>query len=74
MSVTQWQRKTSRKSSASKRDLSVSLSSRPCSSASEPLMNYFFVSHVGASMFFATYIEDLFQSQRVDSSIFPFDI
>ena len=74
VSVTQWKCKTSRKSSASKRILSVSLSSRPCTSASKPLMDYFFVSYVGVSMFFATYIEHLFQSQWVDSSIFPFDI
>ena len=40
----------------------------------EPLMNYIFVNHVGASMIFANYIEDLFQSQRVDLSTFLFDI
>lgn len=74
MFVTQWQRKTSMKSSASKRGLSVLLLFRPCSLASEPLINYFFVSHVGTLMFFAIYIKDLFQSQRVDLSTFPFDV
>lgn len=37
-------------------------------------MSYFFVNHVEASMFFVIYIEDLFQNQRVDASIFLFDI
>ena len=39
VSVTQWQRRTCRRSSASRRGLSVSLSSRPYSLASDPLMN-----------------------------------
>ena len=74
MSVTQWQRSSSTKSSASIKGLSVSLSSSPCSSASGPLINFPTVNQAKEQTAVVTYIVDLFRGERTDPAALPFDI
>ena len=74
--VIQWQRSSSTKSTAFKKDLSISLSFNLYSFVNESLMNYFNVIRVcrNINVCVLIYIVDLFQNQRTDPSILSFDI
>ena len=74
MSVTQWQRSSSTKSSVSIKGLSVSLSSSPCSSASGPLINSPTVHQAREQTAVVTYIVDLLRGKRINPAALPFDI